>query len=260
MYLVIRPFVIGVLLLVVVGVAGFIPENAPLEASDEDRLEMETVESNLLCDITFRGRHGGATDEITIDFRESQVRTRVGWWAAIAEEWGGDGPDPGTVTLRPGDTFERDYSLTFGCNARRRYRFHIAADGNEHTLTYPSEDEFTQQTLVDLGDVSRFFGWIEPGAGPVAGAPVQINGTSLDGEWVRIGNNNVQNNGMRVQVSGDQATLTLERPRHSDGADRHEHGGLKSPVRQNSPFRPLYCPVRGGARARMAFPPARPDR
>ena len=211
MYLPLRPTVIGVLLLVVVGIAGFNPENAPLDASDEHRLELETVDSNVLCDITFRGRHGGASDEITIDFRESQVRTRVGWWAAIARgrgEWGGDGPDPGTVTLRPGDTFERDYSLTFGCNARRRYRFHITADGNEHTLTYPSEDEFTQQTLVDLGDVSRFFGWIEPGAGPVAGAPVEINGTSLEGEWVRIGNNYDPHNRMRIQVSGDQATLT----------------------------------------------------
>lgn len=211
MYLPIRPFAIGVLLFAVVGIAGFNPENAPLDASDEHRLELETVDSNVLCDITFRGRHGGATDEITIDFRESQVRTRVGWWAAIARgrgEWGGDGPDPETVTLRPGDTFERDYSLTFGCNARRRYRFHITADGNEHTLTYPSEDEFTQQTLVDLGDVSRFFGWIEPGAGPVAGAPVEINGTSLEGEWVRIGNYYDPHDRMRIQVSGDQATLT----------------------------------------------------
>ena len=211
MYLPFRLFLIGVLLLVVVGVAGFSPENVPLDASDEHRLDLETVESNFLCDITFRGRHGGATDEITIDFRESQVRTRVGWWAAIARgrgEWGRDGPDPETVTLRPGDTFERDYSLTFGCNARRRYRFHISADGNEHTFTYPAEDEFTQQTLIDLGDVSRFFPWIEPGAGPVAGAPANIDGVSLEGIWMRKESAFDPNDGMLLEIQGDRAVIT----------------------------------------------------
>lgn len=153
------------------------------------------------CDITVTGRHGGASGEITVDFSESQVRTRVGWWASLAR-----GGDTAQLTLRPGEDFSEGFDLRLGCSAHRRYRFVFTHEGTDFTYVYPSEDDFTQEQTLDLGAVSRFFGI--PPADDVEPPPVTLDGLDLDGEWVRSESNNDPNDGMRIVVEGDRATIT----------------------------------------------------
>jgi len=164
--------------------------------------------SDRACDVTFDGRHGGATGQIAVDFGESQVRTRIGWWAAIPPR----GASPTVFTLAPGGRFSEVYRLDLACNAHRRYRFAITASNGaqqfEHTFYYPSEDGFTQETSIDLGALSRFFDWITPAA-DAEPQPVSIDAVALEGEWVRSESNHDPNDGMKIRVEGDRAVLTF---------------------------------------------------
>lgn len=161
------------------------------------------------CEVTFQGRHGGATGEIGLDFYLSQVRTRVGWWAGILRIGNATGT---TVELRPGDHFSESHTLDLACSAHRRYRFSIwATGGYEYTYYYPSEDGFTQETVIDLGALSRFFDGIEPAA-DAEPQPVTLAGVDLNGGWTRVESTNDPNDGMRLRVEGDQAVLTYVPP------------------------------------------------
>ncbi len=161
------------------------------------------------CDVTIRGVHGGATGTIELQLGESDVRNRVGWWTTI----GG-----GIVSLETRQSFSEVVSLDFGCNAHRRYRFYFEAnvDGTRYQYMYyfPNENDFTQQTVIDLGDVSRFFDAIEPA--PPADPSDQdtpasgpISGIDLQGEWIRRDSNHDPNDGMRIEVTNDEAVLTF---------------------------------------------------
>ncbi len=157
------------------------------------------------CDVTIRGFHGGASGAIELQLGESQVRNRVGWWTTI----GG-----GIVALETREPFSEVVGLDFGCNAHRRYRFYFEAnvDGTRYQYVYyfPNEDDFTQQTLIDLGDVSRFFDVIEPG--PEISEDEPLAGIELEGEWIRRESTYNPNDGMKMEIDGQVATLTYVPP------------------------------------------------
>lgn len=157
---------------------------------------------HLGCDVTIRGSHGGASGSIELQLGESDVRNRVGWWKTI---------HGGIITLETRESFSEVVRLDFGCNARRRYRFFFEAnvDGTRYQYMhyFPNENDFTQQTLIDLGDVSRFFDAIEPA--PDLPSTEPLAGIELDGQWIRRESNNHPNDGMQINLSGQTATLTF---------------------------------------------------
>lgn len=171
-----------------------------LSGASHDSSEAETVQ---MCVITVEGYHGGASEEIRFNTGDSQVRTRVGWWASLTR-----GGDVALHTFSPSEEFSIDFDLRLGCNSRRRYRFVFGAGSETFTHTFPSEDSFTQDQRIDLGDISRFFDWIEPGAGPASEQPVTVEEILLEGEWVRRESNHDPNDGMKISVSGNEAVLT----------------------------------------------------
>lgn len=163
---------------------------------------------NPRCDVTFQGFHGGSEGEIHLDLFLSEVRTRIGWWAKISRIRNG-----ARKVMNPGDHVSDTANLRLACNAQRRYRFHFWAevDGSTYNYNYyyPSQSGFTQETIIDLGDVSRFFEAIEPGPPPAEEQPAELDLSDVQGEWIRQASNNNPNDGMRIEVSGDQAVLTF---------------------------------------------------
>ena len=163
--------------------------------------------------ITFEGRHGGVSGEIVLDLDESQVRIGTGWWASITRrpEFGEEAQSR-RVTLQPGDRFSELFDPRQACDARRRYRFQLEHDGRTFTYEYPSATGFTQERVIDLGALSRFFGI--PPAPDAEPGPVAVGDLDLQGEWVRTESTHDPNDGMRIQVDNDRATI-ISRP---DGA------------------------------------------
>ncbi|MEO0556843.1 MAG: serine hydrolase domain-containing protein [Bacteroidota bacterium] len=179
----------------------------------------------LDCDITIQGHHGGSKGRIQVRLHSSEVRNNVGWWGDI----GTNGYN--IVFLDPGQRFSEVVRQDFGCNARRKWRFPLRATVDERDYDfvyyYPSDDGFTRETVIDLGDVSRFFDAIEPGP-PITSPPTSteppaspLSGLNLGGEWVRRESNNNPNDGMLITVSGDRAVLTYVPPT----ASRNWHEG-----------------------------------
>jgi CubicO group peptidase (beta-lactamase class C family) len=166
--------------------------------------------------ITFEGRHGGVSGEVVLDLDQSQVRIGTGWWASITRrpEFGEEAR-PGRITLQPGDRFREPFDPRQGCDARRRYRFHLEHDGRTFLYEYPSATGFTTDRVVDLGGVSRFFG-IPPAADPEP-PPVTVEGLELGGEWVRTESTYDPNDGMRVEFGNGRATIT-SRPEGANAA------------------------------------------
>jgi len=104
------------------------------------------------CQVTFQGRNGSADHPYQIVWPESQVRIRIGTWKRLGTT--------GTTDLNPGQTFSRALALDFGCNIDRRYRFSIIASPGslaKYVKYYPSASSFTRNTVIDLGDVNRYF-------------------------------------------------------------------------------------------------------
>lgn len=178
------------------------------------------------CAITIRGRHGGTNGRIGTSFADGAVRTQRGWWTRLSPTGGAD--------LQPGDTFSEVVDLDLSCSARRRYRFDVRARAGEgetlhrYELYYPSEDGFTQETVIDLKSLCRFFEWCEPASeedpnaptAPPADAPpsadpgaeydptpVTLDGRPLEGEWTRSDSNYDPNDSIRIRIEGNRATI-----------------------------------------------------
>lgn len=104
------------------------------------------------CQVTFQGRNGSTSRPYQIVWPESQVRIRIGTWKKLGTT--------GTTALNPGQTFSQVLPLDFGCNVDRRYRFSIVARPGSldaYVKYYPSPSSFTRNTVIDLGDVNRYF-------------------------------------------------------------------------------------------------------
>lgn len=139
------------------------------------------------CDVTVQARNGFADRAIVIQLSESEVRVRRGTWAkflvADRPSIGMIAPPPGHGQRRilPGGTLSVTETLPLACNANRRYRLQVVvlrpdfpqtagryeAVGpyvdQEYTLYHPSADGFTQDPVLQLGDLSRLFPDLEAG-------------------------------------------------------------------------------------------------
>ncbi|WP_412069838.1 serine hydrolase [Rubrivirga sp. IMCC43871] len=205
------------------------------------------------CEVTIEGHHGGLAGEIRYRADQSQVRTRVGWWASLST-----GGDEAWLTLRPGQSFSEAYDLRLGCDARRRYRFVFTYGDTEYTHVFPSEDGYTQDRVIDLGAVSRFFG-IAPGE-DLEPQPVALEGLDLDGEWTRRESNNDPNDGMRIRIEGDHATITSV-PETAGSAWREggtlwrdiEPGGALRALGSNSRYYPAELTPTGADRLTLSI-------
>lgn len=170
------------------------------------------------CDITLKGHHGGSSGTIVFDFNLSEVKNKTGWWDELGVgKYGYD-----RLSLNPGNLFSEVFSRDFSCNAQRQYRLFLVAtvEGRryEYVHYYPAQGDHTRETVIDLGDVSRFFDAIEPGPPIVSDTPASLSpgspmspvaGLDLEGEWIRRESNYGPNDGMRIAVSGGQAVLTF---------------------------------------------------
>lgn len=114
------------------------------------------------CRHTIKVRNAG-TRTVTMRWRDSDVRTKLGWWKQI---YGGgfgvfyQAPDPPTFPVASGKSHSWIYETDFGCNANRRWRFRLErSDGKEYMLYYPSSSSFSDNTTVDLGDLGRASLW-----------------------------------------------------------------------------------------------------
>jgi len=194
-----------------------VTERPPLVLSDMSHLKRIVLPSLLVlaapaahaqanC-ITFEGRHGGESGEIVLDLDESRVRIGTGWWASITRRGEfGEEAQARRVVLQPGDRFSEPFDPRQGCDAHRRYRFHLEHGGRTFQYEHPSATGFTQQRVVDLGALSRFFGI--PAAPDPEPSPGTEGGLDLDGEWVRTESTYDPHDGMRILVEGDRATIT----------------------------------------------------
>lgn len=191
---------------------------ALLSLTGSTSVSTEHTSIALDCDITIKGHHGGSSGSILFDFNLSEVKNQVGWWAQLGVgEYGYD-----RLTLEPGDLFSEVFNRDFSCNARRQYRLYFEAtvEGRryEYVHYYPAQGDHTRETVIELGDVSRFFDAIEPGPPIVTTQPTPetmetpVARLDLDGEWVRRESNNNPNDGMLINVSDGQAVLTYVPP------------------------------------------------
>jgi len=107
------------------------------------------------CRVTFQGRNGSQTITYKMMWEASQVRNRLGTWRHLPAT-----PDQSNV--QPGRTFSLLFYLDFGCNVDRRYRFTIYPTAGERSnmafeYYYPSSSSFTRDTVINFGDINRFF-------------------------------------------------------------------------------------------------------
>lgn len=114
------------------------------------------------CRHTIKVRNDGSRT-VYMEWTNSHVRNRVGWWKQIYG--GGFGvfyrpPNPSTFPVGAGKSHSWIYTTDFGCNAKRRWRFNLRrSDGKEHMLYYPSSSSFSTNTTVDLGNLGRRSLW-----------------------------------------------------------------------------------------------------
>lgn len=126
--------------------------------------EAEAEAPAAACYINLSARNN-SRDDVYLRLADSKVRMRRGWWARF-EKWRsvdlGIGvfvslsvPNP---PIEPGERVKTTVKVSHGCNALRRYRFHLRSeDGASHVIYYPSSRRYTRRTNIDLGDISRFF-------------------------------------------------------------------------------------------------------
>ncbi len=137
------------------------------------------------CDVTLQARNGFTDRAIVIQLSESEVRTRLGTWAKFLVI---DRPSLSTISppsghgqrrVPAGETVSLTETLPLACNANRRYRLQIVVlrpdfppdtdryesvgpyVDQEYTLYHPSADGFTQDPVLQLGDLSRLFPGLE---------------------------------------------------------------------------------------------------
>ncbi|MGH8503233.1 MAG: hypothetical protein ACREVE_12335 [Gammaproteobacteria bacterium] len=112
------------------------------------------------CGITIKAENK-SLKEIHIQLPYSEVRTRVGTWAGLMfgqRGCQGVGDDYERWIFKPKTGYQSiTCELDFGCNADRRYRFRLFYSGNAIYEYYPSDDEFTERTTIDLGNIGRHF-------------------------------------------------------------------------------------------------------
>jgi len=117
------------------------------------------------CRINYSLQNSSATE--TVWFGQFQVKSKGGVWKKVAKpksqvrkkyrhHW------PKRVkgvllSLDPGEAFSGYSNTTFGCQAKRQYRF--VAGGNEgkcqKSIYYPSATSWTTSTDINFGDISR---------------------------------------------------------------------------------------------------------
>jgi hypothetical protein len=87
--------------------------------------------------------------------KTSQVRVKVGTWYKIK------GCTWSTREYRPGESFTVACTLDLGCGSKRRYRLYVRAVGTNDVVVndgykyLPSEDDWTESTTVDFGDLGK---------------------------------------------------------------------------------------------------------
>lgn len=116
------------------------------------------------CRITLRAQQpeapGNGSNHFCVDWKDSQVKVKGGWWKSLQ---GAVDKALGHATssscLDKGESFSFVVELDLGCPKQRQYRFKLRrVRDNQTMMTYvPSGTGYTTTTMVDLGDLRRFF-------------------------------------------------------------------------------------------------------
>jgi hypothetical protein len=101
------------------------------------------------CLITFNAKNDG-NSPVTIRLGESSAKVRLGLWNRIDETiW---------VVSADGKAKTRQVNLAMPCTAGdRQYKLLMSKLGGEREVFYPSNDEFTGERTIPLGNVARHF-------------------------------------------------------------------------------------------------------
>jgi hypothetical protein len=111
------------------------------------------------CDITIKAENK-SLKQVQVQLGYSDVRTRAGTWAGLLyggrKCWGMSPDEPWIFDAKTGYK-SVTCELDFGCKVDRRYRFRLFYSGNAIYEYYPSDDEFTERTTIDLRNIGRHF-------------------------------------------------------------------------------------------------------
>ncbi|MEZ4826533.1 MAG: hypothetical protein R3C61_09595 [Bacteroidia bacterium] len=118
----------------------------------------------LGCDITIKAENK-SLKKITIQFAESDVKTKTGTWANIYYgNFNNTRCDKANLILEAKSSNESNRcELDMGCNFDRRYRFKLKSvfegETSYATVYYPSADGYVESgtTVIDLGNIGRHF-------------------------------------------------------------------------------------------------------
>lgn len=183
-------------------------------------LALSPPETGVDCPITILGHHGGVYGDVVVDFEESQVRTRNGWWASLISN-AERGETPLHLTLQPGERFRWTFVLRMACGNYRKYRIVLTHNAGSYT----TGTDFTISRNIDLGELSHYFGIAQaPNNEPrpdtelprpdteeprpdTEPGPTTVEDLDLEGEWTRTSSSYDPNDGMRIRVDGNRATI-----------------------------------------------------
>ena len=84
---------------------------------------------------------------------QSQVKSKGGSWKRAFTY---NGKLETAFHLKPGAKIMKVYNATFGCKAKRRWRFEVTnSNGCSKQVYYPSPTGWTTSSDINFGDVSR---------------------------------------------------------------------------------------------------------
>lgn len=80
-------------------------------------------------------------DDITVDWNDSDVRTRYGIWKRLATT---------SQSIDAGDEESKAFILDLGCGNDRRYRIQIEQNGNTWWEYFPTPSTYTRNTTIHV--------------------------------------------------------------------------------------------------------------
>jgi hypothetical protein len=92
------------------------------------------------CGVNFE-LHNDSNTGVTVDWDESEVRLKTGWWKDIGS---------GSTYVPANSTVSQNFTLDFGCNNQRRYRLDATQDGSSRFVYEPSATGYTTSTNLHV--------------------------------------------------------------------------------------------------------------
>lgn len=156
-------FSIPLAAILAIGLLGF-TVNPAIEEAEGPTERMEEVLPIPGCDITIKAENK-SLKKITIQFAESDVKTKTGTWSNIY--YGAQNRSrcdkKNLVVNAKSSTMTNSCEMDLGCNFQRRYRFKLKSvfEGKTsyYTVYFPSSTSYCEKgkTVINLGNIGRHF-------------------------------------------------------------------------------------------------------